>query len=518
MLPRLRLLIPVVLILLSVSGPAQASPQAPLAAGVTLQSPLACPVEGCAAGQRLNLTLEFDLSTINANVDPNIQVCLYTANNLATNSITFTPTGGLSSAVYQLDTQSAVDCGDTPPEYTFQLRASSHLPQGTPADFLGFAIRIGPAAIHDGAILARVFENTGTAWTKSLETNKLIPVAPLSSTVYVANDASACNNNVPCFVNSGDDLPDGVGTGLKDAVDAVSTDSTVTILGAYNIKGNTVVIPQRLSLKGSNNASLTYSGGSCVNPMLDIRAGITLSQLSMNSGSCSSPARDLIFVNSDQDVTIESNDLTGGNDAIHIGNSTGNVLVRFNQVENNSGYAVIVDSGPTGAGQISAVANNLFGNRPGPQVECQSRGQVDHNYWGAGNLPSTASSNCTVSDARRLGAAIHHKSTTPGVDATQVSVTDTKTYAFGDQIGFQRSSSGPDLGLYLVNHGFEGNASIPFMGSGVEALSPCSNFWDVFLKNGEKPASDEVLSLYFKYNLSSGCIATVESTNYCANT
>ncbi|MDD5370762.1 MAG: hypothetical protein PHQ40_16900, partial [Anaerolineaceae bacterium] len=42
--------------------------------------------------------------------------------------------------------------------------------------------------------------------------------------------------------------------------------------------------------------------------------------------------------------------------------------------------------------------------------------------------------------------------------------------------------------------------------------------WDVFLKNGEKPASDEVLSLYFKYNLSSGCIATVESTNYCANT
>lgn len=516
--PRLRLLIPILLILGSITGLARAYPDAPPTGGIGLVSPLACPGTGCAAGQTINLGLEFDLPSFDPAQNPNVQVCFFTSTALAVNSFGINPQGGLSGTAYTLDQTSNLDCGDTPVDYTFQGRATTQLAQGILGDMLGFNFRIGQAAATNGAVLARVFTYTNNTWGLSLQTLKTIPVAPITTSVFVANDSAACNNNSPCFINSGDDQLGGIGTGLKDAVDAVANGATVTVLGNYTIKSSTVVIPQALTLRGLNNASLTYTGSTCSSPMLDLRGGVTLTGLTINDGGCATPSRDLIAINSDAAVTLESNDLTNGKDAVHLGDFAGSLLVRFNQISENEGYAILADTGSAGAGQLNATANNLFNNRPGAQVECNQRGQVDHNFWGTGVLPSVANSNCTYKDARRLGAAILHNAALPGVDATQVTVTNTKTYAFNNQIGFIHSDTHPDLGLYIVNHGASGNQSIPFSGSGVEALSPCSNFWDVFLKNGETPAAEESLSLFVKYNLSSGCIATVESTSYCANT
>ncbi len=89
----------------------------------------------------------------------------------------------------------------------------------------------------------------------------------------------------PCYLNSGDDLAGGIGTGLKDAVDAGPVDGTITILGTYSIKSNSVTLNNPQILRGINDATLTYSGTACSNAMLSVTSGATIRELNINDGS-----------------------------------------------------------------------------------------------------------------------------------------------------------------------------------------------------------------------------------------
>ena len=109
----------------------------------------------------------------------------------------------------------------------------------------------------------------------------------------MAADIATCGI-LPCYLNSGDDLANGIGTGLKDAVDARTTASTINILGSYAIKGNSVTINTAHTIQGVTNATLTYGGTQCSNAMLLITAGATIQDLNINDGICVSPSRDLI--------------------------------------------------------------------------------------------------------------------------------------------------------------------------------------------------------------------------------
>jgi len=67
------------------------------------------------------------------------------------------------------------------------------------------------------------------------------------NTAYVAETSDDCNLEAPCFINSGDDLPGGLGTGLKDAIDALPAGTSanpisITILGDYPVKTREVLL------------------------------------------------------------------------------------------------------------------------------------------------------------------------------------------------------------------------------------------------------------------------------------
>jgi hypothetical protein len=52
-------------------------------------------------------------------------------------------------------------------------------------------------------------------------------------------------------------LANGIGTGLKDAIDAAIAPATITLLGNVNIKQNTVLLDQPITLTGSSSSRLT---------------------------------------------------------------------------------------------------------------------------------------------------------------------------------------------------------------------------------------------------------------------
>ncbi len=188
----------------------------------------------------------------------------------------------------------------------------------------------------------------------------LIPIDPLTTLVYVANQAADCAGFSPCYLNSKADLSNGIGTGLKDAVDAVNTGSIIQILGNYLIKSNTVQINKNITIQGSAQTSLSYSGTSCTLPMLRMQSGGMIRNLSIHDGTCLSPTnRDLLIVEGTQNITLEQNRFTNGKNAVLMSNSTGNLLVRFNHFEGNSGLAII-NQNLTNTSQITAIANNFI--------------------------------------------------------------------------------------------------------------------------------------------------------------
>ncbi|TLN03831.1 hypothetical protein FDZ74_14565, partial [bacterium] len=361
-------------------------------------------------------------------------------------------------------------CTETAPaNYTLLGGAYASLASAAFGDSLGFAFRIGDTAIVPGSVLVRVMEQSGSTWTRTEQAFLSVPVVPTTSTVFVANDAAACSINSPCYINSGDDLTDGLGTGLKDAIDARAGNlqGNIVVLGNYAIKSQTVLVDQPVTISGLSDASLTYTGQVCSQAMLRITAGATLRSLNINDGACPAPGRDLVAMNSTANVAIESSDLVNGANAVTIADNSGNLLLRFNQIHGNSGYAVQLASG-TGTGQLEAVANNLYGNRAGAQVECNQKGRVEHNFWGS---DSVAASNCTFTANKRLGAAVQLRTSAPGVQAGLFEVATSLSNAFDGQISFQHAANGTDFSLYILNHGHGSPDNIPFTGAS-SALTP----------------------------------------------
>ncbi|MCL4559379.1 MAG: hypothetical protein M1281_02035 [Chloroflexi bacterium] len=509
--------------LLSLSSLAQANPQIPSPDTLTLTGPAACPPEGCAAGQRLNLNFDFGLDPTTTGA----RVCIFTPTGWNASDFSIASQGIITGTDYALITDPAV-C--TPPDSFVTLGGvvTQTIPAGSHGDALAFAFRLGANAPADpsGHMLVQVSESSddGATWTAPAESLKSIKVAAAANPAYVANDASACGSYTPCYVNSGDDLAGGLGTGLKDAIDALGaldpppSNPTINILGAYAIKNNTVVIDQPVGVQGLNGATITYNGSSCINPMLSLQSGVTLSNLVINDGACPAPGRNLVAINSSGDVTIQSSDLTGGNNAVDVADQSGNVFLYFNNIDHNAGYAVYRAAGAA-SGSIQAIANNLRTNRAGAQVDCNMHGQVEHNFWGAGISPSAAAAHCTSTDSKRLGALIQHNPGLPGADAHRVTVTDAKGYDSENHLGYQFSLAGSNLNLYVVNHGYSGDESVPFSSSAGRALSPCSSYWDLFLDPNTPIPDNASLDLFFKYDyVNSGCIDTVESTSFCAQT
>ena len=199
----------------------QSANDAVKANNLILVSPTDCPPTGCAAGQRLNFRAEFDLAPQFAG-GANTQMCVYAPTPDWANAFSANLSGQVSGYAYQSGETSSVCSANAPAGYSFVGGAYGSLPLSAFADQLSFVLRINSSAASNGAILVRVFQvaSDGNTWNQSAQLLRTFNVAATTATVYVANDGLACESYAPCFINSGDDLADGIGTGLKDAIDA----------------------------------------------------------------------------------------------------------------------------------------------------------------------------------------------------------------------------------------------------------------------------------------------------------
>ncbi len=355
----------------------------------------------------------------------------------------------------------------------------------------------------------------------NLSKSKLVeePVSTFSNnTYYVANTPEECPaGSIPdtdCFFNSPfvDDT-NGIGTGLRDAVDNASAGDAIIILNDYFIKSNTVSIDEAVIIRGHEQASISYDGTNCSMPMLSLTAGVTLTNLTITDGNCAPPGRDLIIIDSPENTFILHNTIQGGNQAVTLSANTGKIVIAFNHITNNSGYAIQALNSED-AGNISIFANNLLeNNSSNAQADCADRGSADHNFLGEGESVSDNVENCQINNGKHLGAAILISSSGNGVQAISHLVTDSMTYAFDQKIG-ARHVSGKDFEIIIVNHGQGSLANIPFRQDGARTLHACSNFYDIFIAE-DQDASDLVLAL--RYDLNSNCIRTIESSAYCGS-
>ncbi|MCB2202928.1 right-handed parallel beta-helix repeat-containing protein [bacterium] len=481
--------------------------------GLTLVSPSACPAGGCAAGQHLNYEVEFSI-TPDYTSGVNTQVCVYATSGWADFTNGWLSEEGLfSSQNYTLGQTDSV-CTDNAGAYDWLEGAHAQFNANT-SDRLAFALNITASASSSGDIVVKVFElnSGGTSWVESPQTysDTITSVAALDDDVFVGDTAVECGGYSPCFINSSDDRADGVGTGLRDAVLAQNPGDDILILGDYPIKGQTVLIDKALTISGMNDGKITtISGAPCNNPMLRIETGATLQDLIISDEYCYTPSRTLIEVDSPDNVVIEHNTLTDGNYAIQIQDNAGDVRVAFNQITDNN-YHAVYNSGT--ANEVSIYANNIIDNGSPYQVDCNNNGTADHNYWGESELASGNSRDCGVDDGKRLGTAIDVSDGGAGVEALRTTVTSTKTYAFDNQIAYSTSVSS-DYDIVIVNHGHGSSSNVPFYDVVGDSISPCSDFYDIFVLEGETPTN---LTLDFKYNLNSNCTSLIESSDYCGS-
>jgi hypothetical protein len=522
-----------VLILLGSSVAAQAASQQQ-SPGIVLIGPAGCPANGCAAGQRLSYRLEFELGQYNpADTNPNVKVCLYypdkpTSWHDSAFSAAFPPldaTGGITGSTY---TPAATCPEDSAPPTNYILASA-----GAAAfnninvfhDTLGFNFRISTTATTPGSILMRVFEQTGDpatpVWKRTQQVfTPLISIVPPTNSLYVANDAAACPAGSVCYLNSAGDLNDGIGTGLKDAIDAAPADGKITFVGSSAVKDKTVLVNKKLTLEGSADASIVSSGTACNSPMLAFTRGGTVRNLNISDSSCTSTHRGLIAVNTNADLIVEMSDLLGGADAIHVFDNTGNLILRYNNIQGSSGYALFWEPS-SGAAGLSMIANNVISTRSGSPIECATGAtgvaanrRANHNFWGGPTIP--ANSHCVIDAGKQLGAAILSNPSAPGVNVERDTVTTAKTYHFAGLIALQRGAGGADYDVYVINHGPDSPSAIPFTGASYRSPYLCSNAWDLFIADGQSPGAN--LELFLKYNRSAACITAIESSQFCSQT
>lgn len=490
-----------------------------LAAGDSLQliAPSGCPPAGCAAGQRLNFEIEFTVSPKSG--DPNTQVCIYTPLNTSTGNqhwasdqLTSISDIGLVSAAFYQSGQYLNLCTDNlNADEEWLLGGYAQLPNGV-TDRVNFGLHIHSAADFDGYVRVKIFqlEQASSLWDNILNLNVPISVVKNEAIKYVAKDENDCGLNKPCFINSGDDLETGLGTGLRDAVMASNVNDEIHVLKDYLVKGNTVLIDKPISIRGKENSLISYNDTKCEDPLLLFTHGGSLKGLTINDGNCNSPSRDLIEINSDTPVEIENNTLLFGNRAVFIRPNSSDVTVAFNQISNNDSYAILRESGIS-TGKVNIFANNIHDNRSGYQVDCNNKGKANHNFWGENKLPTNNAINCLVNNGKRLGAPILLAKGVAGVQAQSLTVSSATTYAFDGKIGAKRSG-GTDFDIIIINHGQGLTSNIPFFNEGSGNIQPCSNFYDVFLAE-ESSASN--LTLSFKYDLNANCVSKIESNDYC---
>ena len=492
--------------------------------GLYLIAPDTCPDGGCAAGQRLNFTVEFTVDNNESPDGADKVICVYAPTEgesggspwVEPGSIEIIPTGKLSSITYDLDntTIDSYCAASIITGETFLAGASAALTAGT-TDQLDFNLNVNSTTTYNGDLTVRFVqpnadltpEANPAGYTESIE------VAALTSTVYVADTPADCSAHSPCFVNTLEDDVGGLGIGLRDAVRAVNAGSTVRVLGDYPIKNNTVLIDKNIILSGYADSSLTYTGSSCSLPMLSVTTGSTIQDLNMDDGTCTTTSRTLIQVNSATNVQIRHNTLMQGKYGVEVKNNAGDVHIAFNEILDNDNYGVLSSSG-TASGKLWVYANNIMDNGAGSQVLCNSSGTADHNYWGENQFAEDNVENCTVSNDKQLGAPILTSTNQPGVEAIEKSVTSTKSYVFNSKLAVSHTSGG-DYSLIVVNHGQGSTENIPFYDAVGDAITPCSNYYDVFTMAGSAP-SDLVLAL--KYDLNDTCLSAIETSDYCSGT
>lgn len=517
-----RILLPLLVCLLFITGTSAVLSKDTKSVSLDLTSPAGCPLTGCAAGQRLNYRLTFPVNPVFADGN-NVMVCVTSSGGSSSPGVTlidfstgYISSQGLISGATYTPISNCDGNSFSGEEHVISVAAqlSSSL-----SDQLNLAVRLHRLADSNGSIRYHLFEKDSTGnWIEKEMTSASITVAASQvNTAYVAETSDDCNLEAPCFINSGDDLPGGLGTGLKDAIDALPVGISanpiiITILGDYPVKTREVLLDRpNIIIQGRAGSKLTAAGSTCTEPLLGITSAVTIQNLAIDDGECTSVSRNLIRINSSLPVTIQRSTLRNGAHAILYEDNSGNLLVQFNHFTNNVGNA-IRRVGANNAGKLTAVANNILGNTWAPVVECGSpaKGTVDHNFWGAGITPKTASNNCTFTTGAQLGAAVLTQTT--GVLGELVQVQTRETILFGGDLTVRRST-GSDYTLYVVNHGQGSEINIPFLNHGTDPITACSNFYDIFLASALPQGSDLIAS--FKYDLNSSCQAVIETQNYC---
>lgn len=487
---------------------------------LTLVSPTTCPTGGCAAGQRLNFRVDFSLSSHTDNT-PNMQICVYSEEEDLVVSETnpwadlsnawFSQTGVISGVEY-INNEENPFCLDraTASEDLIFSRSATH--SDVLSDELAFAFNINAKATVGATVRVKIYQmvNIGQWSTTPQILETAIPTTATNTLTYVALNPTDCGTRSPCYVNSGDDRPDGVGTGLRDAITAVQQGSEIKILKNYAIKDHAVLVDKDLTISGFENAILSYAGLVCDQPILSITDGVLIKNLTINDGTCENPSRDLLRINSPDNVRIENNTLTNGARGIHVLDNTGDTAVAFNHIADNQGYAIYREPGPAD-GQLSIYANNIINNQNVAKVNCNQHGKANHNFWSANN--STSWESCDITPSKNLGAPILPSPSMAGLEAKKVTVSNTLTEYFNGNIGV-RHTQGQDYSLIIVNHGQGQNENIPFHQSGAGNIVPCSNFYDVFLAEN---AQAENLVMTINYDLNTACINIIESSRYCGH-
>jgi len=485
---------------------------------VTLFLPSTCPAGGCAAGQRLNFRVDFSLSIHSENT-PNTLICVFseqenqevsTTNPWADlGQATFSKTGMISGVEY-INNEDSPFCKDQASASEAVLFSRSATHTNSLSDELSFALNINASASIGATLRVKIYQTDSNGlWSTTpqvLET--FISTAAINSLAYVALDATDCGSRSPCFVNSGDNGPGGVGTGLRDAIAGMQQESEIKILGNYTIKDYAVIVDKDLTLSGVENASISYKGNICDQPMLSITDGIILENLTIDDGTCENPSRDLLRIDSPDNVEIKNNTLTNGARGIHVLDNSGNITIAYNHLADNRDYAVYREPGP-GNGQLSIYANNIINNQNGAKINCNLHGNANHNYWSTNNTASWES--CNITPSKNLGAPILQSPAKAGVEAKEVTVSSAYTEFFNGNIGLQHTA-GANFNLIIVNHGQGQNDNIPFFQSGSGDILPCSNFYDIFLLENSQA---ENLILTIDYGLNPSCISIIESSRYC---
>jgi hypothetical protein len=510
MIKRLPLALFVILGLLSFSGISAVNSSQLQQAQFQLVSPQACPLTGCAGGQRLNFQANYPfLVEYTAGINTNVCIVASHSSLVQGDTATLSDRGLITGQIYTPDAcQTNLLAGET-------LLAAASTTLGTGSqDGLSVALRLDALANLGGNLKLYVVQKDASgAWSRldTASSNSIVVRSSQTDSVYVAENSDQCGMQSPCFVNSGDDLAGGLGTALKDANDA-GQNTTIKILGSYSIKANEILLDQPHIIDGSGSAVLQTASSTCTSAMLRITNALTLRGMEINDGPCSIISRDLIRIAAGPAVIIENNTLTGGANAIVVETSTSGVWVRANQIKQNKGLAFLRTTS-SGSGVAYLTANNIYENGAGIQVNCANAGTADHNYWGPSILPSQAVSNCTAADGKQLGAAAAPEG--KGLAVRLVNVTSQPGSLLFGQLTLSHAS-GSDFLLYVVDHGQGSKNNVPFEAQGSGMATACSDFFDLFLAEGSSASS---LTAAFRYDqVNSNCIPLIESDIYCGQT